>query len=377
MAGHVLRPSGSDRWGPCGAAYEAEEAFPELSTSDKAREGDAAHHYVANSLRGQVMPVGSSAPNGWPIDAEMIEAAQVYLDYCRELMAQASPTALIRVETAVTMHRLIHPLNQGTPDFFLADAGRKLIVVPDFKYGHRPVPAYRRLQLVDYAAGVCEALELTAEDVRDWEVRLVIVQPRNYRATNGPVDEWVITGAHLFEWIEWLSARAHNATSPNPLAETGPHCHDCSARIHCSAFQALGGGAMELAREGFTADLPNDALAVQLRLVRRALKALEAMETGLEELAVSRVKQGARIPGWGMKTEKGSQQWNDPAEALRLGQALGFDFRKPPMVSTVVTPSQALKLGVPAEVVDVYATRKTSVKLTEQDETAALRAFSK
>lgn len=376
MPGQILRPSGSDRWGPCGFAYDAEDRFPELSDSDRAREGNAAHDYVAGGLRGTPPAVGSLANNGWPIDAEMVEAGQVYLDYCRGHMAEASPTATIRVETPLTMHRLVHPLNEGTPDFFLADAARKLIVVPDFKYGHRPVPAFRRLQLLDYAAGVCEALELTAQDIADWRVVLTIVQPRNYRA-GGPVDEWTISGETLFQWITWLSARAHNATSSNPAAETGEHCHDCSARLHCAAFQALGGGAMEVVREGFAATLPDAALGLQLKLVRRALKALTAMETGLEELAASRLRQGARVPHWGFETKEGPQQWNDPLEALRLGVAMGVEFRKPPMASTVITPTQALKLGIPQELLDVYASRKKSTQLTELNEATAMKAFSR
>jgi hypothetical protein len=377
MPGHVLRPSGSDTWAWCGASYELAEQFPELADSDHAREGTAAHDFVKLALHGNPPKPGTLASNGWPIDAEMVEAGQVYLDYCRGHMAQASPRALIRIETPVIMHKLVHPLNEGTPDFFLADAERKLLVVPDFKYGHREVEVYRRLQLIDYAGGVCEALDLTAEDVADWTVVLAIVQPRCYSAEGGPVREWKITGAELFTWLRWLADRAHAATSPDAPANTGPWCLDCSAQVHCAASQAVAGAALDVSRGSFAAELPTAALGLQLKHVRRALAKLKAMETALEELAKHRLRAGQVVPFFGMKSKQGALAWNDPTEALRLGAALGLDFRKPPMASTVTTPAQALKLGLPEELLPEYATRKSSIELTELDEQTAAKVFSR
>lgn len=375
MPGHILRPSGSDTWAWCGAAYELGEQFPELEDSDHAREGNAAHDYVKHALHGRPPAAGTLASNGWPIDAEMIEAGQVYLDYCRGHMAEASPTALIRIETPVTMHKLVHPLNEGTPDFFMADAARKLIVVPDFKYGHREVDPFQRLQLVDYAAGVCEALELTADDVADWTVVLAIVQPRCYSADGGPMRTWRITGAELFQWVRWLSDRAHAAASGDAPANTGAWCNDCSARLHCAAFQRSGHNALEVSREAFAASMPNAAVGLQLVLVRRAMAKLKAMDTALEELAKSRLRGGQVVPFFGMRPKAGSLQWKDPAEALAVGAALGVDMRKPPMTSTVATPSQAAKLGWPQELIDEFATRKSSIELTELNEAQAAKVF--
>lgn len=377
MPGHILRPSGADTWGWCGASYELAEQFPELEDSDKAREGTAAHHYVAQALLGQPPALGSLAPNGWVIDAEMIECGEVYLQYCRGLMATASKTALIRVETKVTMHGLVHPLNEGTPDFFLVDAERKFIAVPDYKYGHRPVEAFRRLQAVNYCAGACEALELNAADVADWTVEIAIVQPRSF-AAEGPVRLWTLTGAELFQWIAWLSDRAHAAASGNAPCNTGTWCNDCSAQLYCAASQAAGGAALDVSQEPFAADLSNAAVGVQLKRVRKAQAKLKATATALEELAQSRLKAGQVVPYFAIQPEQGNLAWTDPKQALALGEALGLDFRKPAMTSTVITPTQAIKdHGLPADLIHSYATRKTSHKLTEIDERAAQKAFSK
>lgn len=374
MAARV-RPSGMDTTAWCGASLELQERYPELEDSDKAREGNAAHHYVAGALLGNPPAIGSLAPNGWPIDAEMVEGGNLYLTYCRGLMAAGSPTLWARVEQPVTMHRLIHPECEGTPDFALVDAQNRTIVVPDYKYGHRPVDPYRRFQGLCYVAGVLEAMELTEAEVADWKVVLAIIQPRSYHP-DGPVRTWEISGADAFRWIGWLSSRAYHALSGQAQAETGEHCYDCSARVHCAAFQHAAGAAMEFSREAFAADLPDVALGLQLKLVKRAMARLKGMETGLEELARVRLKAGAVVPYFGITPKKGNLSWNDPAEAMALGAALGLNFRKPPMTSTVITPTQAIKdHGLDATLIDAYATRKTSFELTEIDEATAAKAF--
>lgn len=375
----VLRPSGADRWAYCPASPELEDRYPEVQDSEKAREGTAAHWYVAQSLLGQPPALGALAPNGHPVDAEMAECGQVYLDYCRGWMAKAGPQALIRVETKLTMHGLIHPLNEGTPDFFMVDHTNKVIVVPDFKYGHQPVDVFQRLQNVNYAAGACEGLELGPLDIHDWEVVLAIVQPRNYRA-DGPVQEWRITGAHLFDLINWLCARAQEVMRPGAPCHTGDWCLDCSANLHCAAFQAVAGRAMELSRSPLAADLSDDALGLQLLLVNRALEKLKAMQSGLEELAESRIKGGNIVPHFAIKSKAGAEKWRDPAAAVTMADAFGFNLRKPPGTQTVLTPTQVRKLpGFPLELLEPavgYAHRPSSTELTQIDENAARKAFS-
>jgi len=374
MADAILRPSGGAQWAYCGFSYAAQQAFPELADSEHAREGNAAAYYVAETLLGREPPIGTLAPNGHPIDAEMVECGKVYIDHCRKIMADASPRALLRVETKLTMHGLIHPLNEGTPDFFGVDVEKRQIRVPDFKYGHLGVDAYMNVQLIDYAAGACEALELTREDVADWLIVLEIVQPRCYKR-EGAVDTWTISGAHLFDLIDWLAQRAEYATRPDAMATTGEHCFHCSANIHCSAFQRVGGAAMDAARRAVVADLPNDALALQLKLVRRAQATLKAMASGLEVLAAHKLRAGERLPGFAMESKAGVQGWTDPKEALQVASLCGVDLRKPPMTTTVLTPKQALAAGFPDELLPLYTTRKSSIELTEVDDNAAAKAF--
>jgi hypothetical protein len=375
MAVRLLRPSGADTWGWCGASEELQERYPEDTDSDKAREGTAAHYYVAQALLGQPPAVGSLAPNGWAIDAEMVESGNVYLAYCRAEMAAASPTALMRVETKVTMHGMIHPLCEGTPDFFLVDAARKRIAVPDYKYGHRPVDAFQRLQALCYVAGCMEALELTGEEVADWTVDIAIIQPRSYHP-EGTVRVWSLSGAEAYLWVRWLADRAQAAASGTAPCNTGEWCNDCSAQVYCAASQRVGGAALDVSLQSFAGDMPNDALALQYALVERAQHKLKGTATALEEILKAKVKAGQIVPGYGIKPKEGNLSWNDPQQAMALGVALGLDFRKPPMTTTVITPTQAIKdHGIPPEVVNAYATRKTSHELTKIDESAVRKAF--
>ena len=61
-----------------------EALYPEPE-SEAAREGTAAHWYVTEAVQGRVHPVGALAPNGVPLDAEMVECGAAFVDYAATL----------------------------------------------------------------------------------------------------------------------------------------------------------------------------------------------------------------------------------------------------------------------------------------------------
>ena len=74
-----LRPSGAERWGNCAGSHSLEALYPE-EDGPEAREGTAAHYFATEALQGRVHAVGTLAPNGHPIDVDMVEHGQMLID---------------------------------------------------------------------------------------------------------------------------------------------------------------------------------------------------------------------------------------------------------------------------------------------------------
>lgn len=368
----ILRPSSAGRWAFCSGSPVMEAHYPEDQASPAAREGTAGHHYGVELMNGTALPVGALAPNGHPITAEMVEGGEIWAQDVWAEMARSSPQMIVRFENPVTMHGLIHPQNEGTPDAWLVDAVRKLIVVWDYKFGHKAVEVFRNLQLIDYLAGVIEGFEFTLADVADWTISLRVVQPRNFRGT-GPVQRWETTGAAIWPTIEWLSDRATEAAHPNAPTRTGAWCDDCEARAHCPALLLVGGAAIDKSGENVPQELPLPALGLMLRQVKDAIQRLEALESGLEEVVEAKIRAGADVPYFSFKDEPGRLNWEVPIpEVLALGKMFAVDLRKK---DDAITPTQAIAAGIDESVIGAYAKRKTARKLTLVDSTAAAKVF--
>ena len=225
-----LAPSSAARWMQCGGSRALEALYPEDDISPKAAEGTLAHTVVAARMRGENEPGGT--------DEDMREAADMFED---EVYAQVPRGTVLKVEYRVKMPS-IHPENYGTPDCFSIDPVKRKVHVWDFKYGHRYVDVYRNWQLLDYAWGALTDHGMpTAAELRDWSVRLCIVQPRYFAGP--PVRDWSITGYELYEYAGKLAVGARHAMRDDAPTVANDECLDCKARVPCRAL-ALTAGAI-------------------------------------------------------------------------------------------------------------------------------------
>lgn len=370
----TLRPSSAPRWGPdgCPGSFALEQLYPEDVESEKARQGTAAHYYSTEGVQGRVVTVGSLAPNGYPIDQEMVDGGAHFIAEVLAERLTAGPGAVEATETRVTMHRLVHEENEGTPDWRLIDFARQRLVVIDYKYGHLPQYPFENWQLVDYALGVLEAHGVTLETVMKWEIRLVIVQPRDYGSE--PVKEWVFQGNRLAGYAKRLGIAADQAKAPNAPTRTGNHCRDCDARHACPALREVGRHAIDISASSTPHELDNVGLGMELTLIDTAMKRLEARRTGLQEVAISKIQSGQPIQGWMMGPSDTREKWLKPAaEVFALGEIMGVNLRKEP---EPITPSQARKAGIDAAVIKAYAGKPPgAVKLIPSTNATAAKAF--
>jgi hypothetical protein len=350
-------------------------AYPEDEESEKAREGTAAHHYVSETLHGRACPVGTVAPNGVPINAEMIECGHDYLMDIRDTMKAAHPGSVLRIESRVTMFRMISPQNWGTPDAYLVDWGNRVIHLWDYKYGHRYVDAFRCWQLIDYLIGVVETENIV--ELETWRFTQTIAQPRNYHP-DGPLRcAPEITGVQLVTLAGELRAAAEAALEPDSPFNTGGHCRDCTARHACPALQHVAMSCVDMSFAAPPVDMPPNAQSVELAILRAAIKRMGARAEGLEASLLGHIRGGKSVPFHKAEYSFGREKWKDDAnvdEIFAIGDMFDVDLRKP---RVPITPAQAKKAGVDASVIDTYAHKpRGALALVEVSDHSIAKRFS-
>lgn len=373
-----LPPSSASRWaGQCPGSVPLERANPEDDTQE-AKEGHAAHHIAADTLRSNhaaatgFIREGAAAPNGVIITGEMLEAADMFVEAVNNC---GIPRDQLHIEEAVA-NSYVHPDNWGTPDVWgMQYIGNFWYLhIPDFKFGHRYVDAFENLQCLDYAGGVLSRPEFAKLDWALGHIVVTIVQPRNFHP-NGPIRKWVCSGTKLNEYLQQLREAATEALGPNPRTLVGPECRDCRGRHQCEALHRAADSIADYAGTTLPVNLPPNALGVELRALQRAQDLLKSRITGLEEQAKASIKRGERVSFYSLKQGETNLKWKVPAStAIAAAAALGVKIEKDE--PAVMTPTQAKKLGMNEDVVNAMAGRDPGeMKLIQQDASTAGKVF--
>lgn len=353
--GHsILAPSSLARTVQCPASVRMEQAYPETEQGPEAAEGEAAHWASAEMLAGRLVDEGERAPNGVMLTQEMVEGVDLYHDDVANALKPFGMTpAQGAIESAVGITR-IHPMCWGTPDYrawvpgHMRPTHRPLLMLWDFKFGYRFVPAFENWQMVGYVAGTLEATNLSDLDV-DVEVR--IVQPRSYHR-DGPVRRWAFAASDIRAQVNIASNAAHQALGEDPPARVGPECRDCRARHACPTLQRATASACDEAGKAQPFDMSPAALGVELRYLKRAEELLKARISGLEEQVISMQRKGTHVPHWSVEHGAGRRKWSKPtAEVLALGAMFRIDLAKP---VEPITPVQAVAKGLPEMMLSTF-----------------------
>lgn len=310
--------------------------------SEESTEGEAAHWVL---VQPQVPAIGTRAPNGVTVTDEMLKGRELWLSV-------AGITGWAEANEQRIAGKMIHSsLNWGSPDRWVFGGAQPMqLTVLDYKFGHGQVEAFENWQLINYAALIIEHLA-TISRVSDLDisVTLTIVQPRGYHR-DGPVRTWKLPQAALLRayWNQ-LRAAAERATSPEHVRGTvGEHCKHCPGRHACEALQRNTLTAIDQAGSSVPLEMSPEAVSIELRAVVRALKLMQARETGLREQARSMMMQGTRIAGLMLQESKGRERWKLPPEQIApLALGFGVAISK----QEVMTPAQARAVGMPEAVV--------------------------
>lgn len=388
MSAHAeIAPSGLHLTVPCPGSVKMQKLAPKAADTDEELEGQAAHIVAMGVASRKWEPkVGDKfmhANRTWEIDDDMLDGAVMYA-------GEAQFLGNGQFEEPVSAKHVI-PECWGTPDYWrliphtleelaIASEGYKLagaVKVVDYKYGHRHVEIFENPQLVAYALGVQERLQLS------WQtpVCLSIVQPRAFHH-EGPVREWrtldnrPLTLVDMYHYaVRVIVPAVQEALSDNPRTVAGPHCVDCRARGICPTYRKDIANVLQYVGTAQLDNMTPQAVGVELRLVKWAIKMLEGRYDGLRAHAEASINAGVQIPYWRFSPVAGRLTWkseNSKDDIAAVGDMLGVELRKP---MALITPTQAKKL-IDESTVNMYADRPSGgMKLIPDDEAQFRKAF--
>ncbi len=389
MSHSVIPPSSAHIWGAsdgCTGWVPMSQQYPETEDSQPAIEGTASHEIAAELLNARSRAlmggltrdhfVGKPASNGVIYTGEMFDAAEIYANDVIDLMRERAVFGgdHLGIEQRIESKR-VHDLSFGTIDCFLYDQKTGDLYLWDYKYGYEIVEAFENWQLINYAAGILDMLELNGLHTQYIKIHFRIAQPRAFHR-DGMIRNWTLPATDLRGYINTLHTNAHVAlSSSDAMCQSGSHCKHCTARHACDAALSAGIRLYEVAAKPVPIVLTPKALGVQYAIVKRALKQLEYLQSGFEEQVKSSIRSGVNIPGWIVEESVGRERWTKPIpEIITLGSMLNVDLKKP---DEAITPNQARKLGIDDDVITAYSEKpRTGLKVVSDNGNKAQQVFN-
>lgn len=385
-----LSPSSSHRWTQCHAAPQREARLHLVRETNFAADwGTTAHDLgektlVAGDDRYLRMALGKTArvesdgtvtylppeAPGIPIDDEMIECVESYVDFVRQLALGGE----LHVEQRLSIEHITgEPDAKGTSDTVVLFPDE--IAVADLKGGFgkvlakKPMPEPMTLpngvvtsvkpntQLVMYA----DAARVEHQFFHHFErVRIIIVQPRLSH-----VDEHVMEIDEFLGWVEWIRQQAQATRGDNPRAAPSDDvCQWCRA-FPCEDAKRL---ALDTAVDDFE-DKPRTPstdpveLGKQMRLVPFIKQFCAWVESRVRaELQANRPVDGYKM----VEGDMGDRKWSDDTRVVPLLVEYGL---KPEDYTTskIVSPAAIEKM--------VLRKRKTPNKKLTVDQWERLQAL--
>lgn len=323
-------------WNCPGALTLAQFAPPDKESIHAAR-GTAAHQISEKCLRsGQdasdfLGTVESTKEFQIEIDEELVNSAQMYVDYCRSALDLDSS---FWIEERFSLAELGPPFDAGgTGDFVLyAPKDRELEIV-DLKNGMSVVDVEGNPQLRTYALGAL----LAHQDLDVDTVRVTIVQPRAQHK-DGRIRSETFHVADLIAWTaDLLKAMGRSKEAMNAFEAAKSNsvlmdewsdawlkpgkCTFCPAEATCPALrrQALAVAATYFepdTGEAKIGNLPTEMSPEKLAETLDMLDMLEAWVKAVRAFAHTSAENGVSIPGYQLVEKIGNRKWKDDESAL-------------------------------------------------------------
>lgn len=220
-----LSASGSSIWLACPASVKLSEKAPPKTTHPSALVGTVAHSVcesalafaLGNAKNSHAEMLGEEI-NGIFVDREMINSADIYVDFIMSIYADGDD---IKIEERVTLEH-IHPDMFGTADCIITKADGSIHVV-DYKNGQYPVKVKENSQLIYYALG---AMKNHTPDY----CTINVVQPRS--SDGDMIKSWTFPRDQFAKWEQEFKSKAEMADIGTPMVK-GKHCLFAACKAIC------------------------------------------------------------------------------------------------------------------------------------------------
>lgn len=325
--------------------------YEESEGGDAAKEGTAAGEYLERMLIGK--PVGKVATNGVYFDEDMkFFTTPIYED----IMSRTATE--VKCEQRIDWQTRSGIAIKGSYDIAFVDH-QGVLCVEDLKYGWGIVEVKENWQLLAYAIG-----EVIRRGKAFDKISLKIHQPRPHHE-EGTTREWILTYSELLGYKEKIEARMDAIKEGDKTLQTSAQCKYCDAAAEsCPAFNRLFYRALEVSTEFVQDSLTEVEIVTQLDHVKRAEEVIKIKKDSLEQLGVSRIKQGKLLPGYAQVNNYTNRVWNKNISPEAIEVMTGVNVTQ----TSFMTPAKAEKAGVSKELVkQLSGKRLKGVKLAKVD----------
>lgn len=284
-----------------------------------------------------------------PVDDDMVEHVQSYLDWCREVPGDSYPERKVEhtkwcpppelIKAFCERHGLkFEAAQKGTCDYAVCEPG--VLTITDFKYGQGvQVWAKENDQAILYALGFW--LEFNwAYDFKKIVIR--ICQPRLDH-----FDVWETTAEELLRYGTkikhvFIEALAEDA----PYNPTEKACKFCTVRKSCKALREKINSAHALAFDYDTQEFtpPVDELDLaEMVEAWHTHKLYDIRFTAIEQHLAKVVLSGQHVPGMKLVEGRSNRRWSNPTKGIEVMQQAGI-VTKDMYVRRLIGPAKAEKL---------------------------------
>ena len=310
--------------------------LPVEPQNDAAAEGQAAGELLEYILTNK--PIGEVAKNGVRFDNDMKFHAE---ETAKNIMSLAESEVLCEVPVHWKTRAGIEIRGKYDASF----VSKGVLYIDDYKYGWGIVEPEGNWQLLGYNIG-----EIIRRKTAFSEIVLRIHQPRPYHEA-GPTREWRITYDQLIKYKEEIESRMAAIAAGENSLNTGPQCKYCPAASACPAFNKAYFASVEAVSHFVQDTLSDEVLSAQLDMIGRIEDLVKTRKGSLEQLAVSRIKEGKLIPGYACTESYGHRKWKSNIKPEVIEALTGVNVLEQVMVS----PAKAEKLGVPKDIMKQMA----------------------
>ena len=336
----MMRPSNSHIWTKCAGWFRFSESIATLpDNGPEAHEGTMAHEVAANLFRGVETPDATE---------EMREGVELWVETIRKIvMGNIQPENIERTLTVLNGM-------EGTADYFHWDKESRRLDVFDYKFGFVPVEVKENPQLLLYANGIIDFMQMGSRPVDVW---LHIVQPRDFTQVN-KVRSWNPSVKKFTECIHAVLDAYAVSLVPDRLLKVGNHCTYCNVRDQCPALTKGVGAAIDFTSAQVSMDRSPSSIGREWAIVKEFQALLKSRSTGLEAQIEQMIKDGVHDTGYVIGSSSGKLGWIVPMDQIiAFGELTGLDVTKP----NVKTPTQVLallkKAKLPPESIASMSTR--------------------